>query len=360
MPDRFFDKIKLFKGAEIQPGRPAAEPGEEEKGQPPGRGLIRRAPGSFSASSPSSPRSSSSACLPRACRRSTGAISPRRTSSRPFDLLIEDAEATRQRKAEAADAILPVYTYDRQRLRRSPRTRSGGCSPRAGTGPPRPPGTVPRRSSGRSSSTSWASISRRADVATLVRLKFPAELEEMLVNLTAKTFDQGIIVAKNLFIHGEAERGMTLLDGQGGERTVRVGDLLDIRESEGRFAADLDKIDLAGQGPDAAHQPGTDLPDLQRHLQQDRDRQEESAGQGRGRHGHLHRQEGPGHRPQGRRGHGRHAQGPGALQPEDAAGARAGCRASPAPSSFTPSSSSPSGAISGPPPSPARPSASSG
>ena len=245
MPDRFFDKIKLFKGAEIQPGRPAAEPGEEEKGQPPGRGLVGSpwfflvlvavVAALFLVRLPSQGLTA----------LALGEIAPADVVA-PFDLLIEDAEATLQRKTEAADAILPVYTYDpnvfavtEDKVRRLFAEGRDWTSKAPGNRPPEELRTILLDKLGIDLEA--------ADVATMARQKFPAALEEILVNLTAKTFDQGIIVAKNLFIHGEAERGLTLLDGQGGERTVRVGDLLDIRESESRFAADLDKIELAAR-----------------------------------------------------------------------------------------------------------------
>ncbi|MCK7483064.1 MAG: hypothetical protein M0C28_42625 [Candidatus Moduliflexus flocculans] len=159
MPDRFFDKIKLFKGAEIQPGRPAAEPGEEEKGQPPGRGLIG-SPWFFL-----DDRRRRRRALPRppALR---GPVGARPGRDRPGGRRRALRPARRGRRGDAQrksrgrrrhparlHATIPTSSP-------SPRTRSGASSPRAGTGPPRPPGTVPRRSSGRSSSTSWASTSR--------------------------------------------------------------------------------------------------------------------------------------------------------------------------------------------------------
>ncbi|MCK7500733.1 MAG: hypothetical protein MZW92_68865 [Comamonadaceae bacterium] len=186
-----------------------------------------------------------------------------------------------------------------------------------------------------------------ADVVTLIRLRFPVELEEVLVNLLTKTSAQGILVAKNLFIHGEMERGLShprragrRADGprRRPARHPRERGPLRLRPGEDR---------APGRGRALVPEPGPDLPDLQRHLQQDRVRQAESPGPGRGRGGLGHRQEGPDHRPQGRRGHGRRAQDPGSVQREDPPRAPTSCRISPASSSSTPSCSSPSGAISG-------------
>jgi putative nucleotidyltransferase with HDIG domain len=242
MPDRFFDKIKLFKGSEIQPGRPPAEPGEEDKAQPPGRRLLASPwlfligvsiiAALFLTRFPA--RSLSGLAL--------GDVAPTDIVA-PFDLVIEDAEATSQRKAEAAEAVLPVYTFDANVYANTEdnvrRLFAEGRAWIAQT-----PGS--QRSEGlRSLLLDKLGVDlEAADVVTLIRLKFPADLEEILVNLLTKTSAPGILVAKNLFVHGETERGLALLDGLGGERTVRVGDLLDIRESEDRFAADLAKIEL--------------------------------------------------------------------------------------------------------------------
>jgi putative nucleotidyltransferase with HDIG domain len=242
MPDRFFDKIKLFKGSEIQPGRPPAEPGEEDKAQPPGRRLLASPwlfligvsiiAALFLTRFPA--RSLSGLAL--------GDVAPTDIVA-PFDLVIEDAEATSQRKAEAAEAVLPVYTFDANVYANTEdnvrRLFAEGRAWIAQT-----PGS--QRSEGlRSLLLDKLGVDlEAADVVTLIRLKFPADLEEILVNLLTKTSAPGILVAKNLFVHGETERGLALLDGLGGERTVRVGDLLDIRESEDRFASDLARIEL--------------------------------------------------------------------------------------------------------------------
>src|SRR4030067_1025625 len=110
MPTSFFDKIKLFKGAEIQPGRPPAEPAEEEKRQT----LVRRltqGPWLILAVTAAvialvlttMPSRGLSALAP-------GAVAPADVVA-PFDLIIEDAEATARKKDEAGAAAPPVYTY---------------------------------------------------------------------------------------------------------------------------------------------------------------------------------------------------------------------------------------------------------
>ena len=242
MPTSFFDKIKLFKRAEIQPGHPAADPVEEEKKLSLGPRLL----GSpwlflgvtaviialFLTSLPS--RSLSTLAQ--------GAVAPADITA-PFDLIIEDTEATERKKEEAVAAILAVYTFDANVFANTEdKIRRLFTQGRDWT--LRFPGNH-RSEELRTALLDKLGIDLElADVVAHVRLKFPAELEELMVNLAAKTFSQGIILSKNLFIHGEEERGLTLLDLQGGERTVRVGDLLDIGESERRFADDLGRIEI--------------------------------------------------------------------------------------------------------------------
>ena len=242
MPASFFDKIKLFKGAEIQPGRPAVEPPVEEK--PPAffRRLIRdpwpilvlttviialllaRLP------------SQSLSTLAK------GEIAPADVVA-PFDLIIEDPEATALKKAEAEAAVLPVYTYDANVYANvEEKVRLLFAEGRDWTA--RNPGGDQTEGLRRLFLEKHGVDMELPDVQTLARLKFPADLEETLISLAAKTYSQGIIVSKNLFIHGEDERGLTLFDTEGRERPVRVSDLLDIGESERRFNDDLARIEM--------------------------------------------------------------------------------------------------------------------
>ncbi len=243
MPASFFDKIRLFKGAEIQPGRPAAEPPDEEKNRSLGRRLlagpwilIALTAAVIALFLTNLPSRSLSTLKP-------GTVAPADITA-PFDLIIEDAEATDKKRAEAVAAVLPVYTYDANVFANTEdKIRGIFAEGRAWTA--RYPGNHRADELRTVLLDKFGVDLEPADVTSLVRLKFPAELEEVLVTLSAKTFRPGIILSKNLFIHGEAESGLTLLDINGDERTVRAGDLLDIGESERRFAADLDDIELS-------------------------------------------------------------------------------------------------------------------
>ncbi|MGZ5454525.1 MAG: HD family phosphohydrolase, partial [Candidatus Aminicenantales bacterium] len=242
MPASFFDKIKLFKAAEILPGHTATEPPEEEPPQTFLRRLLKdpwplllmatvlvallltRLP---------------SETLTNLVK---GEVAPADIVA-PFDLTIEDPEATAQGRAKAEAAILPVYTFDANVFANTEeKIRRLFAEGRNWTA---------RFPDNHKSDALRAEMLDKqgvdlelADVLTLVRLKFPTDLEETLISLVAKTFSQGIIVSKNLFIHGEAERGIILVDERGKERPVRVNALFDIGESERRFNDDLARIEM--------------------------------------------------------------------------------------------------------------------
>ncbi|HVP91151.1 MAG TPA: HDIG domain-containing protein [Terriglobales bacterium] len=237
-----FDKFKLFKGTEIQPRlSPPEPPGEEKKLRPIEKFL--KSPWTFFAliilllavlqtSTPGK----------KVPRLGAGEIAPSDIVA-PFDLTVQDVEATNRLRAEAERSVLPVYTYDpnvyvntEEKIRR---LFTMGWA------------WVQRNPSGEKAQELRASFLDQLgidldaeDVATLIRLRFPKEVEETLTGIAAKIFSQGIVLSKNLFTHGEVEKGLTLLTLLDGERTAKASDLLDLRESEERFVAELAKIDL--------------------------------------------------------------------------------------------------------------------
>jgi putative nucleotidyltransferase with HDIG domain len=241
MPASFFDRIKLFRAAEIQPGRPPAEPGESAEPPTPVQRILKD-PWAIAVLA----AAIMAIFLTRLPSESlmtlkVGEIAPADVVA-PFDLTIEDAAATTQKRAEAEGAVLPVYVYDANvAANTEDKIRLLFKEGRDWTA--RNPGNHQSEALRELLLDKHGVDLSPADVQTLVRLKFPADLEEPLISLVAKAFSQGILVSKNLFIHGENERGLVLVDPKG-ERPARVEALMDIGESERGFAEDLGRIEM--------------------------------------------------------------------------------------------------------------------
>jgi putative nucleotidyltransferase with HDIG domain len=242
MSPTFFNKIKLFKGAEIQPRKIPVETAEAEKKLGPLERLIK-SPWTFLvlivvalAVLLSYVPSRNLATI------ALGEIAPADVVA-PFDMTIEDAEATNRMKADAANAVLPVYAYDRNVYANTEEKVSRLFVMGRAWLQKNPAGQNPADL--RTSFQDMLGIDLDPqDLTGLIRLKFPKDIEETLTALLAKVFNQGIILSKNLFIHGEQSLGLSLLTLQDGERVVKVSEILDLKEAEDRFAAELAKIEL--------------------------------------------------------------------------------------------------------------------
>jgi cyclic-di-AMP phosphodiesterase PgpH len=239
-----FKKIRLFKGSEIVPRKSQPPPpNNDEKQDLPTRGRFFNSPFVILGLSVTllsliiSYVPSRSLPVP-----GVGEIADADIIA-PSDLTIEDQETTAKRRIAAEQAVLPVYSFGataftqtedsirrlfglgRDRLQASP----------AGLGAAEFERTVAEELG--------IEIPVRT-LAALIKAKFPADLEESLIGIIGKISAQGIILSKNLFILGEMDRGFILLRPDGGEKTVRVTDLLDLKDAKTLFAAEADGLDI--------------------------------------------------------------------------------------------------------------------
>jgi putative nucleotidyltransferase with HDIG domain len=237
-----FSKIKLFKSADIQPRKPSLEaPEEETAASRRKRLLLSQLPFllvviTLSALALSYLPSRGLPTLKLGEIASSDIVAP-------TDLTVEDPATTEQRRAEAENSVVPVYTYDpnvfantEDKIR-----RLFGVGREWVRANPSGAGIEQLR---RSIAEGLGLDLDPQDLAALVRLKFPAELEETLVSVSEKIFSTGVILSKNLFIHGEADRGLALLNLRGGEKNVAIGEVYDLKEAEDRFAAEIARIEL--------------------------------------------------------------------------------------------------------------------
>ena len=237
-----FRKIKLFRGSEIHPRKAHPPPPPKEEG-PPGRGGFFRNPFIILAffvtvlSLIISYLPSRSLSAP-----GVGEIAGADIIA-PSDLTIEDQETTAKRRIAVEGTVLPVYRFDpgsftatEGRIREFFNLGRDWLKTLSGTQ--------------KAEDLQKAALDKTGieidlpHLAALIKAKFPAELESGLVSIIGKISAQGIILSKNLFIQGELERGFTLTRTDGGERTVRTNDVLDIKEAKERFAAEVDGLEI--------------------------------------------------------------------------------------------------------------------
>jgi len=237
-----FDKIKLFKGAEIQPRRAPEAPVEEAPELPPLQKIVKSrwtflfvtvfCVALFLSYIPR--RSLTELAL--------GEISPADIVA-PYDLTVQDIEVTNRLRTEAENAVLPVYTFDPNVSANTEDKIHRLFVMGWAWVQKNPPGQSVESLRG-SILDSLGLDLETGDVEALARLKFPKEMEETLSGILAKVFDQGIVLSKSLFIHGEEERGLTLLAIQDGEKAVKIADILDLKQGEERFTDELGKLDI--------------------------------------------------------------------------------------------------------------------
>lgn len=240
-----FKKIKLFKGPEILARKPQATPPPKE------------APGGL-------PRRFLATPLPyfllfvgliallitylpsrRLAILEVGAIASADITA-PVDLTLEDQETTIKRRDAAEAAILPVYVYDPSVMAGTEtlirRIFTLGREALQGPEPGRAAAEIQR---GIFEKTGFE-ITAEA-TSGLIRARFATDLEEGLVAVVGKVSGTGLMLSKSLFLQGEPERGFTLVQAGGPERTARVGEVLDLREAKTAAAAEIEKLDLSGR-----------------------------------------------------------------------------------------------------------------
>jgi len=164
----------------------------------------------------------------------------------PAELTIEDRDTTEKRKAEAEEAILPVYVFDPNVfLNTEEKIRQFFAMGREWRQSPGSPKKLEELQ--KMLIDKFGLEVNPEELQALARADFSSALEDILVSLLGKISNQGIILSKNLFIHREAERGFTLLHGPENERTARVSEILDIREAKELMAVEMARLDLSAR-----------------------------------------------------------------------------------------------------------------
>src|SRR4030042_1856135 len=164
----------------------------------------------------------------------------------PLDLNIEDTETTAKRRAEAEEAVLPVYTLDENSfLDTEEAIRQLFAFGREWLKKADSPARIAELQKAIAGKFDLEIPVQELD--SLVKSGFSPEVQETLISLIGKVSSQGIIVSKELFIRQEPERGMILMRGLGSERTVGVDEVVDLTEARERLAKDVEKLEISSR-----------------------------------------------------------------------------------------------------------------
>lgn len=159
----------------------------------------------------------------------------------PTDLTIVDKNTTEKRKKEAEEAASSVYSFDQNVFLNTEEKIRGFFS--YGQDWIKSPITAKRIEEFEKDILHKYGLEIPSKtVRDLEKIKFASNIEENLINLLGKTLKQGVIRSKNLLIHGEPEKGLTLLITPENERNVRVAEILDIGESKQRLSEEIGKL----------------------------------------------------------------------------------------------------------------------
>ncbi len=164
----------------------------------------------------------------------------------PENLTIEDKETTESRRRAAEEAVLPVYSLDPNIFVNTEKNIREMF--KSGQEFVKKPVTSKREEEFQASIFENYGFEIPEDILRMLEKdKFPLTLEENLISLLGIVSEQGIIFTKNLFIHKEPEKGLTLIRSDLEENTVTVGDILDISESLQKVREELDQLDLSSR-----------------------------------------------------------------------------------------------------------------
>jgi putative nucleotidyltransferase with HDIG domain len=161
----------------------------------------------------------------------------------PANLNVEDKETTENRRKEAADVILPVYTQDENIFSNTEENiREFFNSGREWL---KEPVTVARRDEFQKEIQEKYDFEISSkDLRLLIKNKFSTVTEESLISLLEKISAQGIIISKNLFIHGEQERGFNLLTDPDTEKTLNIEEIIDTKKAKEMLAEEISQLGL--------------------------------------------------------------------------------------------------------------------
>lgn len=161
----------------------------------------------------------------------------------PLDITLEDTEATDKKRREALDAVLPVYSLDKNIFSYTEeKIRTLFQSGRELIKVPLTENILQNFSV--SLINQYGLELEQNNLNVLIKTTFSSSLEENLISLIGKISSQGIILTRNLFIRGEQEKGLLLVEENKPERTLAISEILDSEEAKALITEEIANLDL--------------------------------------------------------------------------------------------------------------------
>ncbi|MCJ7682141.1 MAG: HDIG domain-containing protein [Candidatus Aminicenantes bacterium] len=161
----------------------------------------------------------------------------------PVGMTIEDKDTTEARRREAGDSVPPVYSFDPNVfLTREELVREFFTLGRVSFQENSNAQTIADFQ--RDIENNFGFILPPKDLNYLLRNDFSPNLEENLINLLSRILDEGILASRSLLSRGEEEKGILFFRDAGSEKTIRITDLMDLKEGKEELSREIKSLDI--------------------------------------------------------------------------------------------------------------------
>lgn len=159
----------------------------------------------------------------------------------PIEITVEDTQATEKRKAQAEATIPPVYFYNLKIVSSTQeKIKQLFESGRAWVS------STPATSLKNLQKTISETLALDLDENTLnslAKLKFSAELEQLLSDVIAPILSREIILSRILFTHGETEKGLLVIKGKE-EKLLKAVEVMELKEARNLLISEISALEL--------------------------------------------------------------------------------------------------------------------
>jgi putative nucleotidyltransferase with HDIG domain len=159
----------------------------------------------------------------------------------PVEITIEDVEATERRKTLAESTIPPVYFYNQKiSALTQEKIRQLFEAGRAWLDSAQTPSPKELQ---KSFSENLGLDLDEVTINSLTRLKFPQELEQLLIDVLNPILAREIILSRSLLIHGETEKGLLVVRGKE-ERLFKAAEVMELKEARQLLLSEINALEL--------------------------------------------------------------------------------------------------------------------